>query len=467
MKIRNMLRLTCAALVALAASASFAQDAKFSVDFSNRIGEIRPINGVNLWSKFSCETIENRQADAEACHFSTARLHDAPWDNNGLRLVDVHQIFANLKADPKNPDNYYFDQTDDYIANIRKAGVVPIYRLGSSIEHTTRKYFAVKPDDMEHYAEICAGIARHYNAGWANGFEWDLPYWEIWNEPNIIPQMWDDPDWNAYCQFYVVVAKRLRQEFPNIKIGGPGLAGEDVRLIKQLADLCKQEGAPLDFVSWHHYANHPSQLLDPPALMRQTLDEAGFPDAELHLNEWHYFPTNWSVVHGTQGGHDAKRELDTSPTGLHGAESAAFVALVLTRWLDTPLTMSNYYAFGLQNWGLIDVYGKLRPVYYAHKFFGELRHEAPIRVETKDPGEWISVLGAVDESGNAKRLLVAAYKQEDAQTIEIALQGVPAEGEVQVEYVDYDHDIASERIQYTGGVLKLNAQKSSTFFVKF
>ncbi|MDD3590212.1 MAG: hypothetical protein PHO46_08060 [Thermoguttaceae bacterium] len=467
MKIRNMLRLTCAALVALAASASFAQDAKFSVDFSNRIGEIRPINGVNLWSKLSYETLENRQEDAAACRFSTVRLHDAPWDNNGLRLVDVHQIFGNFNADPKDPDNYFFKATDDYIANIRQAGATPIYRLGPSIEHTAKKYYAHKPADMDAYSEICAGIVRHYNAGWADGFEWNIPYWEIWNEPDLVPQMWDDPNWESYCEFYVVVAKRLREEFPDVKIGGPALTHASQTKIKRLAEVCKQEGAPLDFVSWHCYARTPAELLDPPFQVRQLLDEAGFPDAELHVNEWHYFPTDWSVVHGTQGGHEAKRELDTSPTGLHGAESAAFVALVLTRWLDTPLTMSNYYAFGLQNWGLIDVYGKLRPVYYAHKFFGELRHEAPIRVETKDPGEWISVLGAVDESGNAKRLLVAAYKQEDAQTIEIALQGVPAEGEVQVEYVDYDHDIASERIQYTGGVLKLNAQKSSTFFVKF
>ena len=438
-----------------------AQGAKFSVDFSNRIGNPTDQQRQPL-VKFSYETIENRQADQKRA-ISRLRASTTPWDNNGLRLVGVHQIFI-TKADPKNPDNYYFDQTDDYIANIRKAGVVPIYRLGSSIEHTTRKYFAVKPDDMEHYAEICAGIVRHYNAGWANGFEWDLPYWEIWNEPNIIRcgttptgmRIANSTSLSSGC------GRISKYQNPAVRA-----CGRRRPAYQQLADLCKQEGAPLDFVSWHHYANHPSQLLDPPALMRQTLDEAGFPDAELHLNEWHYFPTNWSVVHGTQGGHDAKRELDTSPTGLHGAESAAFVALVLTRWLDTPLTMSNYYAFGLQNWGLIDVYGKLRPVYYAHKFFGELRHEAPIRVETKDPGEWISVLGAVDESGNAKRLLVAAYKQEDAQTIEIALQGVPAEGEVQVEYVDYDHDIASERIQYTGGVLKLNAQKSSTFFVKF
>ena len=29
---------------------------RFSVDFNERVGEIRPINGINLWANMSCET---------------------------------------------------------------------------------------------------------------------------------------------------------------------------------------------------------------------------------------------------------------------------------------------------------------------------------------------------------------------------------------------------------------------------
>ena len=442
-----------------------AQESQFSVDFDQKLETIRPINGVNLWANMSRELIVDKKPDAEACRFSTVRLHDAPWDNNGMRLVDVHQIFGNLNADPKNPDNYFFEATDDYIAGIIKGGAVPVYRLGTSIEHTAHKYFTREPNP-ESYAEICAGIVRHYNAKWANGFEWNIPYWEIWNEPDLKMTMWTG-DYESYCKFYVVVAKRLRAEFPDIKIGGPALTHAGYDMIKQLAELCKQEGAPLDFVSWHCYAKYPSQLLEPPYLMRKTLDEAGFPDAELHINEWHYFPTEWNVVHGTNGGPEKKRELDESPTGLHGAESAAFVDLILTRWLDGPLTMSNYYAFGLDNWGLFDRYGDKRAVYYAHYAFGNMRVEAPIRVKTTDPGENISLLASVDETGSAKRILLSVFKQENERTIEIALKGVPTEGEVEVNRIDYDHNFATEKVQYENGKLQLNAQKSAVFFVRF
>lgn len=464
----TVLQALCAFIAFLVCStASQAQKASYSVDFKNQIGEIRPLNGINLWAKFSRVTLEDYQNVAEACHFSTVRLHDAPWDNEGMRLVDVHQIFGNLSADPLNPNNYFFGPTDDYIANIRKGGATPIYRLGTSIEHTAKHYFAKKPEDMERYAEICAGIVRHYNAGWANGFEWDLPYWEIWNEPNLVPQMWDDAEWDSYCQFYVVVAKRLRAEFPNIKIGGPALTHWSWDLIGRLADVCRKEGAPLDFVSWHCYARKPSELLDPPYTARKMLDEAGFPNTELHLNEWHYFPTNWNVVHGTNGGDAAKRELATSPTGLHGAEAAAFVDYVLTRWQDSPLTMSNYYAFGLDTWGLIDNFGKLRPTYYAFLLFGDQISNAPLRVETHDPGENVSLLGSVNESGTVKRLLVSCYKIDDPQAINIKLIGLPSEGEANVVQIDYDHDHLETKVPYSNGILTLMPQKSSVFLISF
>ena len=154
MKLSNVFKgaaaIAAAFLCVCAANVQAEDGGAFSVDFSQKIGDVRPINGINLWANMSCETLEDRRPDAAACRFSTVRLHDAPWDNNGIRLVDVQQIFGNLDADPKDPKNYYFGPTDDYIRNILDAGAVPIYRLGTSIEHTATKYFAIKPSDPEH-----------------------------------------------------------------------------------------------------------------------------------------------------------------------------------------------------------------------------------------------------------------------------------------------------------------------------
>ena len=455
-------KLALVAALSAFAVGSFAEE-PFSADFTQHVGAIKKLNGANLWGRFSGSRNRNTQDDAVACRMSTMRLHDAPLDNPGMRIVDVQHVFGNFDADPKDPKNYYFDQTDDYIKRIVDAGVVPIYRLGTSIEHSEINYYAKKPKDPNQFAEICAGIVRHYNKGWADGFEWNIPYWEIWNEPDLIPQMWDDRDWNSYCQFYVVVAKRLRAEFPDIKIGGPALTGANLDYIRRLADLCKKENAPLDFVSWHCYPQQPSQLLDPPAKVRAVLDEAGFPDAELHLNEWHYLPCNWE---GIQSGIDKNIYWQEAPEGLHGYVSAAFNDFVMTRWQDTPLTMSNYYCYSSNYWGVFDFYGRRRVTYYSLLLFGELVSESPQRVKTVDGNGSVALLGGVDDEGANPRLLVSIFQREEQTPIEIALKGVPASGSVKVAVIDVD-GFKETQIDYSDGVLKLDSKDSGVYLVRF
>ena len=157
-----------------------------SVNFNKKIGKIKKINGTNLWADLHVSRNNpEQQAEAAACNFSTVRLHDAPLVSAGMRIVDVQHIFGNADADPADPKNYYFEQTDDYVKRILDAGSIPIYRLGTSIEHSEKSYYAKRPKDPQRFAEICAGIVRHYVAGWADGFHWDMPYWEIWNEPDL------------------------------------------------------------------------------------------------------------------------------------------------------------------------------------------------------------------------------------------------------------------------------------------
>ena len=45
------------------------------------------------------------------------------------------------------------------------------------------------PKDYAKWARICEHIITHYTEGWADGFNYKITYWEIWNEPENI-QMW-------------------------------------------------------------------------------------------------------------------------------------------------------------------------------------------------------------------------------------------------------------------------------------
>ena len=429
----------------------------FAVDFTQPGKTVKPVNGSNFWANVSERRIVDTFPLVQALHFSTIRLHDIPLVNDGMRLVDTHMIFGNFKADTNDPDNYYFEQTDDYLQAIIDSGSKIVYRLGTSIEHTTPKnYFAKEPKDHLQFARICDGIIRHYNEGWANGFHHDIQYWEIWNEPDLVPNMWDSKDPNVYCRFYATVAKYLKERHPNVKIGGPALMSLNEHFLKALLTACKDIGAPLDFFSWHSYARTPEQLLDPPVRGRQLLDEAGFTQTELHLNEWHYFPCKWSEIHGTEGGEERKIYWRESPEGLNGIDAAAFCGYVLTRWQDTPLDMGNYYSTTSVNWGLL--HGNKRVPYYTFQLFGEMMQTQPVRVKTSDQ-KYVSLLGVVGKDGQ-KQIFASNWKQ-DVVNLEIQLVGVPETGEVTVLRLDREKRLEETKLAYTNSTLKIQNQPGS------
>lgn len=60
------------------------------------------------------------------------RTHDAPLDNPGMRLGDTSLIFANWHDDPSDPQNYYFEQTDDYLLNTIAQGTDIVITVSES-----------------------------------------------------------------------------------------------------------------------------------------------------------------------------------------------------------------------------------------------------------------------------------------------------------------------------------------------
>ncbi len=442
-----------------------AAEPEYAVDFDQKIGPVKPVNGINLWSRMSNARYDDHHEQMTAARFSTIRLHDAPWDNPGMRLVDFQHIFGNFKADAKNPDNYYFDQTDDYIKRILDGGSKVIYRLGTSIEHSHPNfYYAKEPKDHAQFAEICAGIIRHYNRGWANGFQWNIEYWEIWNEPDGVPNMWDNKDFTSFCQFYIDVAKRLKKEFPELKIGGPAMCSANQQKMTQLIEMCRKQNAPIDFLSWHCYTDNIRNLTESPKRMRELLDKNGFKSAELHLNEWHYFPSGrWSEIHGRDGNAESRKKLRNGLDGMNGIDSSAFIIAALTRWQDTPLTMGNYYAaslIGEVDWGLFDDYSTPFKTYYAFKIFGNFITKTPDRVKTIDGNGSVSLLAALGPD-NAKSLLISGYKK-NIDGLQIRLNGLAKSGKASVLRLDSKNNEKSESIEWTDGILKLNAMPGST-----
>ncbi|MCG3146634.1 MAG: hypothetical protein PCFJNLEI_00067 [Verrucomicrobiae bacterium] len=429
-----------------------------AVDFTEPHGRIRALNGVNLAPPLSVQKSgKDLNAPYKALRIPYARLHDAPLDNPGMRIVDIQHIFGNWAADAADPNSYYFEQTDDYIRNCKELGTDIIYRLGTSIEHSVKHYYAHPPADYQQWTEICLGIIRHYNEGWANGHEWNIHYWEIWNEPDIKPNMWSGTK-EDYFRLYVTAAKQIKQRFPKVKVGGPALAFLDQGYIESFLSACQKEHAPLDFFSWHSYNANLEDMAQQPQRMRALLDKHGFAKSELHLNEWHYFPADWRKLTSDP---QYNKEMFDGPDGLNGIDGAAYLTAVLTKWQDTPLTIGNYYTATFV-WGLFQrSYAIPYKTYHSAWAFGQLLDYSN-RVKAETNTQSVTVLAGTNATGD-KAVLISAF-QSAATVLEVHLTGI--EGMLlTILRLDRDNDFVPIQAECPNGKLVLNKPAGSAVFL--
>ena len=383
--------------------------------FDTVIGKIKPMHAVNNIPAMPRDTSTNWDGKMQAAHIPYARLHDAGGTFGGARFVDIPNVFPNFDADENDPASYDFAFTDALIERMVKSGVMPYYRLGVTIEnnHYIKAYNIFPPKDFQKWARICEHIIMHYNEGWADGFQYNIEYWEIWNEADNMPDIKDNPMWKGtmeeYFDLYTIASKHLKTRFPHLKIGGYGSCGfyamnnVDVSQIAHSSSRTdyfieffhkflkhiSENNAPMDFFSWHSYAgikdnktfaNYP----------RQFLDEHGYKNCEIHLNEW-----NPGVAQkGT-------------------LRDAANVLAMMIALHDTPTDMMMYYNFFAHS----NYCGAVNPLnmepfkaYYAFYDFGKL-YSLGKRVKCETPtGERVFAIAATD--GNKKALVIVNHNND-------------------------------------------------------
>lgn len=412
-----------------------------SVDFQNKLGKIKPMHAVNngpIYKFASDQRVTNIDAFREA-GIPYARTHDASFNATygGEHTVDVHAIFPNFDADPYDPASYDFPMTDEYLRVMDYAGVKCFYRLGSKIEHGVKKYGTLPPKDFHKWAVICEHIIRHYTEGWADGFHYDIEYWEIWNEPDL-----DSDDsthkrtWGGtkkeFFELYHVAATHLKACFPNLKIGGPALAGKWDWAEEFLAQL----KAPLDFFSWHRYACNTEKVALRTAQARALLDKYGFTETESILNEWNYIK-GWLDDEWVYSLRSEKSIKGSSFTAAVMCDSQHADVDMLMYYDARPCCMNGMFH---TDW----VCEKLKG-YYPFLAFNHLyKLGTEAKVETDE-----SSLHACAAVGEAEAVLMMTHYNDDDTTppmdVTVDLRNFGAENGCEVEFLvlDETHDLES------------------------
>lgn len=397
--------------------------AKITVDFSKQKGKIKPVNGVGQPPILYGVDDEMFHYLTEA-HIPFSRLHDTGGFLGGNRFVDVPNLFRDFNADPDDPAAYDFAFTDVLITSLIKHGVEPFFRLGVSIENdiAIRAYRIDPPKDFHKWAVICEHIIRHYTEGWADGFRYNIRYWEIWNEPDNWEEIELNQEWHAtkevFYEFYGVASTYLKEKFPHLMIGGYGscgfcsLDGEGTKLANSspryayfveffdgFIDYIKAHNCPLDFFSWHSYTT-PSRTMGHARYARRRLDEAGYTHTESTCNEWNY-------------------RADLRGTIQH----AAFTTGMLLGFQDVPLDSAMFYdaRCGVSTYsGLFNPLTlKPFPAYYGFIAFGELCARGT-QVESTCDTENVFAVAATGEAGSC--LVIANITDKDTP-LDLSLGG--------------------------------------------
>jgi len=390
--------------------------ANILLDFSKKIGAIKPMNAGNNGPKIP-------RGDQTSGNFDTfkmlgipyARVHDANFslEYGGPFTVDFWAIFPNWNADPDDPKSYDFLMTDVYLQSIEKAGTEPFFRLGGMIEHGPKKHFTRVPPDFRKFAVVCEHIVRHCTGDWANGLNMKITYWEIWNEPDLDGD--DSPNkrnWQGtaeqFYEMFVVAYKHLKAAFPHLKFGGPAACaainnGRGDHWTDRFFAALEKNCVALDFYSWHCYTCEPSVIADTCRTVRDYLDSHGQKQAESVLNEWNYVK-GWS---------DAWVYSLEQEGGMKGA---AFALSTMLACQKQPLDMLMYYDMRV-SCGMNGLWDPItfdrRKSWYSYFMFEKLASLGTEVESSTDEPKQIFVLGATSAKGSRVAAIVSCFKDDD------------------------------------------------------
>ena len=439
------------------------------VDFQNTLGPVKAMHGVGQPPMLGLNTQYFRYLSEAGIPYS--RLHDVGGWFGGNMYVDIPNIFRDFDADENDPASYDFTFTDILIKGLVEHGCMPVYRLGVTIEnfHAVKAYRIYPPKDFAKWARICEHIIRHYNEGWAEGFRFNIQYWEIWNEPDSSVIIADNPMWKGtpeqFFDLYRITSRHLRECFgSSIKIGGYGSCGfysvfnagangaaaegkqsipdaemqalinrrkGYTKFFERFIRFVREEQLPFDFFTYHSYAIAPDTM-KMQLFVEQKLHEEGLDHVEIHLNEWNPAP---------------------SPQTRGKSVAAANAAAMLCAMQNTRMDMMCYYDARIDR----SVYGGLfNPItytpfcaYYVFKAFGVL-YGLGTQVSCHWEQEGVYAVAAAGEAGKA---ILLTNTTPDAVTVEC-----PQANGMQVLLIDEAHSM--EEVNWEPAAFTLGAYQT-------
>jgi hypothetical protein len=360
----------------------FSQTKSITVNYNSIVGQGKKMTGVNTGpSSIISGTTENC---LQTIGTELVRTHDyhGPCDYYGYTSFFnyFNQTFDyNFKSHLTS--GYNWGTTDTKISEIVNANLQPFFRVGISFPGGSGPSPASPmPKDQDGvnfntFAGIAKRTAMHYTDGWDNGFNYTIPYWEVWNEPNNAAS-WATNSSSEYFKIYHQTVDSLKSFNPLLKVGGPAAAKNaffnggihftiNQEYVSNFLNYCQTNTVPLDFYSFHMYdKKNPYNIRILTDTLAYYLNQYGFTNTELIISE-----TN---INGYSGYENSAKGCSHLTSQLISTVGSRLSKFIWYRGVDlNPLcNADNGTTPSLTLNG------------YAYKFFNELNDSTPILINS-------------------------------------------------------------------------------------
>jgi hypothetical protein len=149
------------------------------------------------------------------------------------------------------------------------------------------------PTDMNEWAKVVSAYVTHFERIGYPGL-----HWEVWNEPDLGFFFQGTPQ--QYVELYVTTARAIKEVDPTARVGGAAdssVGSPGGKLQPLLAYVQAHPDVPLDFVSYHDYADPDGDGLPPYRLdwnveaVESLLEANGLAPRDIFITEWHLTPS--------------------------------------------------------------------------------------------------------------------------------------------------------------------------------
>lgn len=234
-----------------------------NVDYEKRIGTINLSLGAQFHSWMNIPSIPELKDKAKQCNFGLVRL-----------FIGFEQGFKPCTSwnEETHIGTYDWTELDEIIQTIKEIGAEPLICIGGEESHSgywlpngmVGNWKGTGFPSNESFGTYCADIVHHINIE----KEWNVKYWEIWNEPDIWSDHWVSIDPNKLANF-TKTFNNAQRYMHNIESGI--VCGNDHSDWKDFLDYFAEHAEGVGFLSFHKYDGAGTWLFCPEGYVSDCL----------------------------------------------------------------------------------------------------------------------------------------------------------------------------------------------------